>query len=158
MNDEFLELIRLLKLNEVEFMVVGAYALAIYLEPRATQDLDLWIKQSKDNLFKFGKAMEEFGIVIPEEALNDFLQGRKLVRIGAPPNQVDFMSFLGPKGGEYSFDELSLRKRTSDFYGVNLDFLNPEDILASKMAANRPKDRADIVLLQQYLEENNGSD
>lgn len=152
MNDEFRELISCLKSHNVEFMVVGAYALAIYLEPRATQDLDLWLKQSKENIEAFGKAMAEFGIPIPGSGLTDFLEGRKLIRIGVPPNQVDFLSFLGPVGGEYAFDELATRQVESNFYGVTARFPSAEDILASKLAANRPKDQGDIAQLKQLLD------
>ena len=57
MKDEFLELIRLLKSHEVEFMVVGAFALAVYFEPRFTEDIEIWINQTQANLLKFGQAL-----------------------------------------------------------------------------------------------------
>ena len=151
MNDEFRELISCLKSHNVEFMVVGAYALAIYLEPRATQDLDLWLKQSSTNIQAFGLAMQDFGIPIPEAGLTDFLEGRKLIRIGVPPNQVDFLSFLGPAGAEYDFEEVAARNVESTFYGFPASFPSAEDILASKLAANRPKDQGDIAQLRKLL-------
>ena len=151
MNDEFRELISCLKSHNVEFMVVGAYALAIYLEPRATQDLDLWLKQTSTNVQAFGLAMQDFGIPIPEAGLTDFLEGRKLIRIGVPPNQVDFLSFLGPAGAEYDFEEVAARNVESTFYGFPASFPSAGDILASKLAANRPKDQGDIAQLRKLL-------
>jgi hypothetical protein len=151
MNDEFLELIRLLKFHDVEFLVVGAYALAVYLEPRATQDLELWLKCTNENLKRFGDAMSEFGISVSKDSQQDFARGRKLIRIGMPPSQVDFLSFLGPTGMEFDFNDVFNRSQTSEIYGEEIFVPSAQDMLLSKIAANRPKDQGDIALLKELL-------
>lgn len=137
--------------RDVEFLLVGAYALAIYLEPRATQDLDVWIRQTEANVEKLRLAMSDFGIPISAENAADFLKGRKMIQIGVEPNKVDILSFLGPTGGEFEFQEVFERSIETDYFLVPVRVPSASDLLAAKVAANRPKDQGDIAQLREFL-------
>ena len=60
LSDDLLELIGLFQSNGVDFLIVGAHALALYAFPRRTEDLDLWIRRSAENAARVRAALDEF--------------------------------------------------------------------------------------------------
>lgn len=154
LTKELSEFLALLKSHNVEFLLVGAYALAVYLPARMTQDLDVWIQQSEANVSNLREALEEFGVTMSAEQASDFVTGRKMVRIGMQPNQIDILSFLGPPGQEFEYADIADRSLETDHYDVLVRVPSVVDLLASKLAANRAKDQGDIAQLRELIEEN----
>jgi hypothetical protein len=77
LNENFQDLIKSLTDQNVEFMVVGAHALAFHGIARFTQDLDLWMRRSEENVAKLHKALSDFGLSIAESDLRQLLAERK---------------------------------------------------------------------------------
>ncbi len=149
MSDDLRELLSCLKSNEVEFLVVGSHVLAFYGRPRFTEDLDVWVRRTRENGLALKRALNEFGLAFSEQQALDFVAGRNMIRIGAPPNQVDFLAFLGARDNEMSFEVCAERAPTGELFGVSVPFLRKEDFVASKQAAGRPKDVRDIEELKE---------
>ena len=61
MNPDFLDIIRALSAAEVRFLIVGAYAVNLYTDPRATGDLDIWVEPEPENATRLMKALSDFG-------------------------------------------------------------------------------------------------
>jgi hypothetical protein len=142
------ELIESLKSHEVEFLVVGSYVLAFYGRPRHTEDIDFWVKPTPDNVDRLSVALKSFGLPIRREALDDFIsEDRQMIVLGAAPQAIDLLNFLGG----VPFDEAWSRRQFGELEGVTAPFLSLADFVEAKRAAGRPKDLADLAILEEAL-------
>ncbi len=147
MNEDLSELLNCLKSRGVEFLIIGAHAVSFYARPRMTQDLDIWVGRSPDNVDGLRDALEEFGAPIGVEGARRFLNlDRQMVRIGVPPNMVDILNFAGST----PFEEMYSRRVSGNLEGVEVSFPSREDLIELKKEVGRPQDIADIDSLQRY--------
>ncbi|MDD5090203.1 MAG: hypothetical protein PHQ23_04730 [Candidatus Wallbacteria bacterium] len=68
---------KLLNLHEVEYLIVGGYAVGMYGYPRATGDLDIWIAVNASNAGKALKVLHEFGMSDPGATVDLFMEKNK---------------------------------------------------------------------------------
>jgi len=61
MHRDFAEMLRLLTAESVDYLVVGGYAVAGHGVPRATGDIDVWVRPTVENADRLWKALERFG-------------------------------------------------------------------------------------------------
>ena len=148
LSDDLSELIGLFLFHRVEFIVVGAHALALYSRPRFTEDLDLFIRRSDENCLRLQKALQEFGIDLPSSARLQLSKDRRaMIVLGAKPNQVDILNFLD--GVE--FEPALKNGQVSKLGGMDVVFLSLSDVIATKTATGRPKDIDDLNRLREQL-------
>jgi hypothetical protein len=76
--------LQLLNSHQVEYLLIGGYAVGYYGYPRATVDMDIWIAIHPDNAIKITQALREFGFDLPELSETVFLRENKIVRMGVP--------------------------------------------------------------------------
>ena len=152
MNSDLKELLELLKSHDVRFLVIGSHLLALYARPRFTEDLVLWIERTSENALRLAAALREFGFPYPDKDALNLVSGRNMLRLGEPPNRVDFLAFLGPVDAEMSFVEADSRATESELMEVRLRFLSKPDFIASKRAAGRRKDLLDLAILEEAEE------
>lgn len=146
MHQDLKELIELLASHEVEFLVVGAHALAFHARPRYTEDLDLWLRKSQHNFDKLQKALEGFGLPIRSEALQHLLKHEKqMIVLGVEPNAVDLLNFLDG----LEFEEAWSERVPGVLAGVPVNYISLEHFLVTKRASGRPKDLLDIQLVEE---------
>jgi hypothetical protein len=148
MHPDLLELLASLRSHGVEFLVVGSTALAVHARPRYTEDLDLWINRSEENAKRLGAALRDFGFAISDESIRPFWEkDRQMITFGAKPQAVDMLNFLG----EDDF-ALAWSGRTETTLGqVPVAVIGLREFVRSKRIANRPKDRADLALLEEVI-------
>ncbi len=144
------ELLELLASHKVEFILVGAYALAFHGYVRQTEDIDIWIKRSKENADRVSAAFSEFGIPIGEGAVRQLVEDRQLLQIGVKPQMVDVLTFLDG----CNFDTAIERALSVEIEGLPVKVLNLEDYIATKVASARPKDLDDLRRLGEVLKKN----
>lgn len=150
MQDDLKELIESLKSHDVEFLVVGAHALAFYGHPRFTEDLDLFLRRSSRNGVNLQNAMKHFGIPISESAAIRLMTiDRQMLVIGNNPNAVDLMTFLD--GVE--FDDAWENRVEGEVLGVKTWIIGKEDYTKTKQASGRPKDLLDLQMLGDHSNE-----
>lgn len=149
MSDDLRDLLRSLKSHKVDFVVVGSHVLAAYARPRYTEDLDLWIRRSEENALNLAASLREFGFSITDEQALRLAKGRNMIRLGAPPNRVDILNFLGAVGAELEFDVVRSRAASGELFGEEVHWLSREDFIASKRAAGRKKDLRDLEELEE---------
>lgn len=140
---DFVDFIRLLDVYHVEYLIVGAHALAFHGRPRHTGDLDIWIKPSKDNASKMLTVLDDFGFGSLSIEEKDFLKEGYVTQLGYPPLRIGILNSIS--GVE--FDEAYSNKTEGKVEDLRVNFINVKEFIKNKKATGRPKDLADIAAL-----------
>ena len=146
---DFDEFIGYLTAHGVEFVVVGAYALAFHGAPRFTGDLDILIRPTLDNAARLLAALDAFGFPVPELTPELIADRRRMLQMGVPPVQIHVMSAIS--GVDWS--EAWSDRVAGDLGRHTVHFLGRDTFLRNKRAAGRPQDLADIDALEPGHEE-----
>lgn len=145
LSPDYRDLIECLTRHGVEFILVGAYALAFHGHPRHTRDLDLWIERSRENTRRLQAAMREFGVPLREEEAESLTQERHFLTFGHEPQAVDILNFLDG----CDFPTAAARAVRVELDGIPVAILSLEDYVATKRASGRLKDRDDLRRLRE---------
>jgi predicted nucleotidyltransferase len=144
LNRDFREFVESLKANDVRYLVVGAFALAVHGHPRYTKDLDVWIERTPENARRLIQALEQFGFLLENLKVEDFLQLDQVIQLGFPPVRIDLLTSL--TGLEFPLCHEN--RLEVDLDGLKVDFIGLEDLKKSKQAAGRLQDLADLERLR----------
>ncbi|MBI1870378.1 MAG: nucleotidyltransferase [Chlamydiae bacterium] len=146
-NRDFEELLHLLNSAKAKYLVVGAYAVIVYTEPRYTKDLDIWIKPDSDNAEKVYKLLEKFGAPVGNLSLDDLCNVKMVYQIGMEPNRIDILMGIG----KLPFEE-AWKRRKQVFYGKEkIHLISLKDLIQAKKEAGRPHDKIDLEALVQVF-------
>jgi hypothetical protein len=143
LNKDFKEFVELLNSAGVEYLIVGAYALAAHGHPRYTGDIDIWIRRSDDNAARVLEVLEKFGFASLGLKRNDLLKPDSIVQLGYPPARIDLLTSISGVG----FEEAFARKVVMEVSGVELPIIGLDEFRANKRATGRAKDLADLESL-----------
>ena len=144
MHDELKELIATLQCHNVEFVVVGAHALAFHGRPRFTEDLDLFLRRSSENELALLKALQQFGLPVIPDAIHRLMsQDRQMVVLGHEPNAVDLLTFLDG----VDFESTWINRVPGELDGIPVFYISREDYIRTKRASGRAKDLHDLAML-----------
>ena len=99
------EFIELLRSNEVEFLVVGGYAVAFHGYPRLTGDIDLFIRNTRENISRIVKTLEQFGFGPVGDIIEDLAQPERMLRLGNEPNRIDILTSIAGVGFEEAWKD-----------------------------------------------------
>ena len=146
---DFDEFIKSLIAHDVEFVIVGAYALAFHGAPRFTGDLDVFVRPTLENASRLLAAVRAFGFPVTEVQPQDVMDVNRMLQMGIEPVQIHVMSGISGVSWEEAWHD-----RTVGPCGRHqVAFLGRETFLRNKRAAARPKDLADIDALTPGEEE-----
>ena len=140
LTGDFKEFLRLLNANRVDYLLVGGYAVGLHGYPRATVDLDIWVRASPENADRVLDALREFGFAVPELKAALFIDPSSVVRFGVPPFRIEVMTSID--GVRY--EPCRVRAVEFDMDGVPVPVISLEDLKTNKRAAGRHKDLADL--------------
>jgi len=143
MFDDFKKLLSAFNDHSVKYLVVGGYAVSFHAQPRATKDLDLFIKADPANAKAAYSALASFGAPLTNIAVDDLADPNKFIRFGREPVAVDI--FAGIDG--VNFDAAWARRVEAVIdakTGLTTFFISKSDLIASKVAAGRLRDLADV--------------
>ena len=143
MNQDFVEMLSAFGEAGVEYLVVGAHALAVHARPRATGDLDLWVRPSPENAARVLIALRRFGAPLADIEPTDFQLPDRVVQLGVVPNRIDLLT--GITG--VSFEQAWPRRLEVPLAGLIVPILGREDLITNKRATGRSQDRADLEAL-----------
>ena len=147
-NSDFKDILKVFNDNQVEYLIVGGYAVILYAEPRYTKDIDIWVRVNQRNAVAIFKALKEFGAPLSGMSENDFSYEGYFYQIGVPPARIDIlMSITG-----LTFDEAWGNRVEVDFDGVKANFISRKDLIVCKLATGRPQDLIDAELLSAVPE------
>ncbi len=126
-------------------MLVGAYAVAAHGLPRATGDIDLWIKCSEENADRVWTALTNFGAPLQSLSKQDFLTPGTVVQLGVTPRRIDILTQI--TGVEYQ--DAELQRRFIELEGLAVPVIGLTHLLQNKSAVGRPQDEADVARLKR---------
>ena len=137
---DFRDLLKLLNAHKVEYLIVGAYALAFHGAPRYTGDMDIYVKPNPTNAQRIMAALNDFGFGSVELSAADFEAEDKVVQLGFPPVRVDIVTSI--TGVSW---EKAASGRIEGMYGnVPVYYVGREQFISNKRALGRKKDLADL--------------
>jgi hypothetical protein len=148
MYDDFKELLSVFNAQDVKYLVVGGYAVSFHAQPRATKDLDIFIKPDPANAEAAYRALGLFGAPLGEISVKDLADPSKFIRFGQPPIAVDIL----PGIDGVNFDEAWVRRiegLIDQESGLTAHFISRADLIASKIAAGRLRDLADVEEIRE---------
>jgi len=148
MFDEFKELLSVFNAHSVKYLIVGGYAVSFHAQPRATMDLDLFIKADSANAKATYAALGSFGAPLGGITVDDLSDPHKFIRFGQQPAAVDIL----PGIDGVAFDEAWERRVEGvidQTRGLTAFFISKADLIASKLATGRMRDLADVEEIRE---------
>jgi hypothetical protein len=147
LNKDLREFVELLNSNGVDYLVVGAFAVAFHGFPRYTADLDLLIRPTPDNAARTIKSLHEFGFASLGIQQGDLDSPYKVVQLGVKPNRIDLiMSVSG-----VTFEEAWESRVAGELDGVAAQFIGVFELLRNKESTGRAKDLGDAEELRKRI-------
>lgn len=140
---DFSEFFGLLNARHVEYVVVGAYALALHGAPRYTGDMDILVRPTADNAHRVVEAIAAFGFPTDALSLEKVVDPRSVIQMGTPPVQLHIMSAIDG----VAWDQIWQGRETAIISGLTIPFIGRQEFLQNKRAAGRAKDLADVEAL-----------
>jgi len=148
MLSDYRELLSTLNAHRVKYLIVGAYAVAVHAQPRATKDLDILVKADSENAKAVFAALAEFGAPLAGLTAADFEAPGPFFRMGREPVGVDILTAI--PGVEF---EAAWSRRVENAFdedaGLRVNFISRADLLAAKRASGRRQDLADIEAIEK---------
>ena len=145
MNSDWIELLESLVAHRVEFLVVGAWAMAYHGQPRYTGDLDLFFRPSPENATALMQALRAFGAPTGHLRLEELATRGFTVTFGVPPSRVDLLNWLSG----ITYEDAAHDAEEGELGGVRVRFLSRRAFVQNKTAAARPKDLLDAEILKE---------
>jgi hypothetical protein len=145
LTDDFKEFLTSLNANHVEYLLVGGYAVGLHGYPRATIDLDVWVRPEQGNARRVIAALRMFGFETATLSEDLFIKHESLVRFGVPPFRIELMTAIS--GVE--FDSCYQRAVHLDVEGISVTMISLVDLRTNKRAAGRHKDLNDLENLPE---------
>ncbi len=141
-NLDYKELLQLLNEFQVEYLIVGGFAVMKYGEPRYTKDLDVWVDSSAANSQRLVEALKEFGAPLEHDGITaeTFTEKQIVYQIGIAPVRIDILTQItGVK-----FADAWKNRVASTFFGVPVHFISQGDLEVNKRALGRARDLKDL--------------
>lgn len=136
-------LLKSLKEHKVKFVVIGATAFPVHGYARATLDIDIFIKPTKNNADKTWQALKTFGYDVSDIKKEDLLKKKLLIR------QYSVETDIHPFVKGITFERVWKNKVKTKFQNTFVYFASLDDLIKMKQAAGRPKDIEDLRYLKK---------
>ena len=137
---DFSEFLKLLNAHGVEYLLVGGIAVAIHGYPRATADMDVWVKRDRPNAKRIVAALQEFGFDLPSLTVELFLDPDRIIRMGNAPIRIEVLTSIDG----VNFMECLERSIIQIVDGSEVRVIGLADLKVNKLASGRNKDLADL--------------
>jgi hypothetical protein len=144
-NEDFVDIAKGFLDHGVEFVVVGAYALAAHGFPRTTGDIDILVRPTPENAARVFRALADFGAPVAAHGVTqrDFEVEHQVYQLGLPPRRIDILTSISG----VSFDEATADAIEGNLGPVRVRFIGRAAMARNKIASARPKDLVDAELL-----------
>ncbi|MGB0767760.1 MAG: nucleotidyltransferase [Phycisphaeraceae bacterium] len=147
LNDDFRDMIGLLNDEQVDYLLIGGWAVTFHARYRLTEDIDFWVRPTPENALRVMRALTRFGAPIDSLGVTaaDFSQPRYGLQLGRPPVRIDFLTTM--KG--ISFEEAWKNRVVEAFVGITVNVIGRDDLLRNKLEVGRTKDLLDVEAIQK---------
>ena len=145
MSKDQRDILKAFDAHRVKYLIVGGFAYGAYTEPRATKDIDLWIRNDRENAEAVFRALAEFGAPIAGLNPTDFMDN-SVFQVGQPPERIDILQRIDGIG----FDE-AWENRVEGFIDADTPatIISRDDLIQNKLASGRAQDLLDVKVLQK---------
>ncbi|WP_008310868.1 DUF6036 family nucleotidyltransferase [Leptolyngbya sp. PCC 6406] len=140
LSQDFKEFIQSLNDNQVRYLVIGGYAVALHGYPRYTKDIDIWVEITPENADRMIQALAQFGFAALDLQPEDFLTPDQVIQLGYPPNRIDLITT--PDG--IDFATCYATHVEVEMEGTPVKFIDLENLRLNKQASGRLQDLADL--------------
>ena len=137
------EFIESLNSHHVEYLIVGAFALAFRGVPPSTGDIDFLVQRSPENAARVEEVLVQFSFAWLGLSLAVFMAPNQVIQLGLPPNRIDLLTSIA--GVE--FEEAWAGRVAANLHGIPVSFIGRECLIRNKRATGRTRDRADLEAL-----------
>ena len=146
MLDKVLNIIESFNKHEVDYVIIGGYAVIMHGFLRATEDIDVMLLMSNENITRFQNALYDvYAEKEIEELSFDELGKYPVIRYGTPDNfYIDIISGLGTA---FSFENVDIEKKVVD--NVEIKFASVKSLIEMKKNTYREKDKIDLLFLTE---------
>jgi hypothetical protein len=143
--DDFKEFLRLLNECDVQYLLIGGYAVGYHGYPRATADLDIWVAITSENASRLVNAFHRFGMQDAKLTPELFQERGKIIRMGVPPMRIEVLTEIDG----VSFAECYVDRVTTEIDGQTVQLISRTHLRRNKRAAGRHKDMDDLEHLPE---------
>ena len=144
LNPDYRDMLSALSDEDVEFLIVGAFAMAAHGLPRTTGDIDIWIRPDPDNARRVWRALARFGAPRHDLSPDDLAAPDLVFQIGVAPRRIDVLTSIDG----VSFHEAWPHRLTVEMEGLSIPVIGRAHLIQNKRASGRPKDLADLAWLE----------
>ena len=130
----------MLNSHQVEYLLVGGYAVSYHGYPRTTVDMDIWVAVQKENAEKLVAVLREFGFDAPQLTADLFLRQNQIIRMGNPPMRIELLTTISG----VRFEECYSERMVDVIDDVEIQIINLEHLKRNKQASGRQKDLIDL--------------
>jgi Nucleotidyl transferase of unknown function (DUF2204) len=148
MYQDFKDLLSAFNVHGVKYLIVGGYAVSFHAQPRATKDMDLFVKADHANAKAVLAALASLGAALDNVSAEDLVDPRNFIRFGREPVAVDILP--GVDGVDFDTAwEGRIEGVIDPKSGLTAFFISKNDLIASKLAAGRLRDLADVEAIRE---------
>jgi hypothetical protein len=140
---DFKELLTLLNQNKVEYIVVGAFALAFHGAPRFSGDIDIYVHPTAENARRVTKTLQDFGFGSLGLKETDFDRPGQIIQLGQPPVRIDLITSITG----VTWEAADAGKAPGQYDDVPVHYLGWKQFIENKRASGRKKDLSDLEAL-----------
>lgn len=148
LEPDFRDMLSALSAAGAEYLVIGAYAMAVQGFPRGTGDLDIWIRPDPENAHRVREALMRYGAPVADLESEELARPGLIFQIGVAPLRIDIVTEITG----VAFTEAWVEREEREMGGLRVPVISKRHLLVNKRAVGRPKDLIDAA----WLEENGG--
>jgi predicted nucleotidyltransferase len=145
LNDDYRDMLLALSGETVEYILIGAYAMAVHGHIRATGDMDIWVLPSKRDAEAVLRALRRFGAPSGELSAGDLQQDGVVYQIGIAPRRIEILTSISG----VRFKEAAEHATMVAIDGIDVPVIGLDDLISNKRATGRAQDLADAEALQR---------
>lgn len=147
LSQDFKEFVSLLNKHDIEYLIVGGYAVGVHGHPRYTGDLDVWINPTMENAKKMVDVLDDFGFSSFNLTEADFVQAGNVIQMGYPPFRIDILT----KIDGVEFADCYPNRTVIQYDEVTLNIIGINELRKNKQSSGRLKDLDDLMNLNSHF-------
>lgn len=145
LNTDYRDILSAFTVEDVKYLLVGAYALAAHGHVRATGDIDLWVENSSENAVSIMAALRRFGAPLHQIEAQDFEALDTVFQIGIAPRRIDILTGIDA----VDFETAWKARTVVEVSGLRVPVISRRHLLQNKRSTGRPRDQADTLWLEE---------
>ena len=145
LDKDLREFLGLLNENKVEYLIVGAFAVAYHGFARYTADLDILISPTPENANRIVGTISQFGFAALGITAADLQSSISVIQIGIEPNRLDLLTTISG----VTFKDAWANRQRAELDGIPTHYIGLAELLRNKESTGRARDLGDAEELRK---------